>query len=32
MSDKVYNIPAEWASRAFLATKRLAMCKRSVED
>ena len=33
MSDKVYNVPAEWASRAFLNNdKYLAMYKRSVED
>ena len=33
MSDKVYNVPAEWASRAFISNdKYLAMYKRSVED
>ena len=33
MSDKVYNVPAEWASRAFLNNdKYLAMYKRSVDD
>jgi acetyl-CoA synthetase len=33
MSDKIYNVPAEWASRAwFDNTKYLAMYKRSVDD
>ena len=33
MSDKVYNVPAEWASRAWLDNEKyLAMYKRSVED
>jgi len=33
MSDKVYNVPAEWASRAYLNNEKyLAMYKRSVED
>src|SRR5215467_352799 len=33
MSDKVYNVPAEWASRAFLDNERyLEMYKRSIED
>ena len=33
MSDKVYNVPAEWASRAFISNEKyLAMYKRSVED
>ena len=33
MSDKVYNVPAEWASRAFIDNEKyLAMYKRSVED
>ena len=33
MSDKVYNVPAEWASRAFLNNdKYLAMYKRSVDE
>ena len=33
MSDKVYNVPAEWASRAFVNNEKyLAMYKRSVED
>ena len=33
MSDKVYNVPAEWASRAWIDnTKYLEMYKRSVED
>ena len=33
MSDKVYNVPAEWASRAFLNNEKyLAMYKRSVDD
>ncbi len=33
MSDKVYNVPAEWAARAFLNNdKYLGMYKRSVED
>ena len=33
MSDKVYNVPAEWSSRAFISNdKYLAMYKRSVED
>jgi acetyl-CoA synthetase len=33
MSEKVYNVPAEWAARAFLNNdKYLAMYKRSVED
>ena len=33
MSDKTYNVPAEWASRAFIDNEKyLAMYKRSVED
>jgi len=33
MSEKIYNVPAEWAARAFLNNdKYLAMYKRSVED
>ena len=33
MSEKVYNVPAEWSARAFLNNdKYLAMYKRSVED
>jgi acetyl-CoA synthetase len=33
MTDKVYNVPAEWASRAWVDnSKYLAMYKRSVED
>ena len=33
MSDKVYNVPAEWASRAWVDNaKYQAMYKRSVED
>jgi acetyl-CoA synthetase len=33
MSEKVYNVPAEWAARAFLDNEKyLAMYKRSVED
>jgi acetyl-CoA synthetase len=33
MSDKVYNVPAEWASRAFVDNQKyLEMYKRSVED
>ena len=33
MTDKVYNVPAEWASRAWIDnTKYLEMYKRSVED
>src|SRR5215831_9276459 len=33
MSDKVYNVPAEWASRAFADNERyLEMYKRSIED
>ena len=33
MSDKIYNVPAEWASRAFIDNEKyLAMYKRSVED
>jgi acetyl-CoA synthetase len=33
MSDKVYSVPAEWASRAwFDNTKYLAMYKRSIDD
>jgi acetyl-CoA synthetase len=33
MSEKVYNVPAEWAARAFLNNEKyLAMYKRSVED
>ena len=33
MSDKVYSVPAEWASRAFIDNEKyLAMYKRSVED
>jgi len=33
MTDKMYNVPAEWASRAWVDnTKYLAMYKRSVED
>ena len=33
MSEKVYNVPAEWASRAFIDNEKyLAMYKRSVED
>jgi acetyl-CoA synthetase len=33
MSDKIYNVPAEWASRAWVDNEKyLAMYKRSVED
>jgi len=33
MADKIYNVPAEWASRAFIDNEKyLAMYKRSVED
>src|SRR5215510_5264382 len=33
MSDKVYNVPAEWASRAFVDNERyFEMYKRSIED
>src|SRR5437868_4740384 len=33
MSDKVYSVPAEWASRAFIDNEKyLQMYKRSVED
>jgi len=33
MTDKVYKVPAEWASRAWIDnTKYLDMYKRSVED
>jgi acetyl-CoA synthetase len=33
MSDKIYNVPAEWASRAFLNNEKYqAMYKRSVEE
>ena len=33
MSEKVYNVPAEWASRAFVDNEKYqAMYKRSVED
>ena len=33
MSDKVYNVPAEWASRAWIDNEKyLAMYKRSVDD
>jgi acetyl-CoA synthetase len=33
MTDKVYNVPAEWASRAWIINEKyLAMYKRSVED
>ena len=33
MTDKIYNVPAEWASRAWVDnTKYLEMYKRSVED
>jgi len=33
MSDKVYNVPAEWASRAFVDNERyFDMYKRSIED
>src|SRR5215470_19991307 len=33
MSDKVYNVPAEWASRAFVDNERyLELYKRSLED
>jgi acetyl-CoA synthetase len=33
MSEKVYNVPAEWAARAFLDNEKyLGMYKRSVED
>ena len=33
MAEKVYNVPAEWAARAFLDNEKyLAMYKRSVED
>jgi acetyl-CoA synthetase len=33
MSEKVYNVPAEWASRAFINNEKYqAMYKRSVED
>jgi acetyl-CoA synthetase len=33
MSEKIYNVPAEWAARAYLDNERyLAMYKRSVED
>ena len=33
MSDKIYNVPAEWASRAFINNEKyMAMYKRSVED
>ena len=33
MSDKVYNVPAEWASRALINNEKyLALYKRSVED
>ena len=33
MSEKVYAVPAEWASRAFIDNEKyLAMYKRSVED
>ena len=33
MSDKVYSVPAEWASRAFIDNEKYqAMYKRSLED
>ncbi len=33
MSEKVYNVPAEWTSRAFVNNEKyLAMYKRSLED
>ena len=33
MAEKVYNVPAEWAARAYLDNEKyLAMYKRSVED
>jgi acetyl-CoA synthetase len=33
MSDKIYNVPAEWASRAWISNEKyLAMYKRSLED
>jgi acetyl-CoA synthetase len=33
MSDKVYNVPAEWTSRAFINNEKyLSLYKRSVED
>jgi len=33
MSDKVYNVPAEWASKAFIDNEKyLSLYKRSVED
>jgi acetyl-CoA synthetase len=33
MSEKVYNVPAEWAARAYLDNEKyLAMYKRSLED
>ena len=33
MSEKVYNVPAEWASRAYINNEKyLGMYKRSVED
>src|SRR5262249_3357796 len=33
MSEKVYNVPAEWAARAFLDNEKyLAMYKRSLDD
>ena len=33
MSEKVYNVPAEWAARAFLNNEKyLAMYKRSIDD
>ena len=33
MSDKIYNVPAEWASRAWVNdAKYQAMYKRSIED
>ncbi len=33
MSDKIYNVPAEWAGRAFINNEKyMAMYKRSVED
>ena len=33
MSDKTYNVPAEWTSRAWVDNaKYLSMYKRSVED
>src|SRR4026208_1792134 len=33
MSDKVYNVPAEWAARAYVNNEKyLEMYKRSVQD